>query len=141
MSLLRHCSTCLKKILEKNKPTEIRDTRVDTSVFMRDLWENTSIFKELESEFFDIIFFSNFFLLNHINIVFSTTSLHIIFLHISPKLVRTYPHREENRGSPMEPLLFRLILWKSSPINWNLCQTCFFHKCLGCLLCFCLQRI
>ena len=28
---------------------------------------------------------------------------------------------------------------KSSPINENLCQTWLFHKCFGCLVCFCLH--
>ena len=37
------------------------------------------------------------------------------FSHMSPKLVRTWPHIVENRRITMAPLFLRLISWKTHP--------------------------
>ena len=58
------------------------------------------------------------------------------FSPILPKLVWTYPNREETLNFNVTITFETDIDKKSSPINWNLYQTWLLHKCLGCFWLF-----
>ena len=63
------------------------------------------------------------------------------FTHVTKTLANltTYSRKPENYNGT---IIFEIDIMKNlSPINSNLCQTWLFHKCFGCLVCFCLLKV